>query len=197
MRIEALTTLLGSQLSEAVATGAWTSIKEGLQAALLDPNAALSSLSLKIHARLLNSATALAAREAHTNLTSAVVGLYLDKTRTHTIPTIATGVSLKKRSHQALVQLFKMLVEANCILPKYWIRYPEKYVEEMVGGMVGLLAIKGLNRKIVYPLHLLALVDPHAKWLKVWRRMMPPSSSSWSTTSHRRWRTRRSRSGWS
>ena len=172
-RIESLNTLLMTQLGDIVASAAWDdTIREGLRSSVLDANPTVSALALKIHSRLLSAGNAIppqAAKEAHASLVGAILGLYADKTRLHTIPTFAQGVLFKKKKiHWALIKAHALLAEVNALLPKFWLRYPEKYVREIVNGIMQLLSFQAPSRKMLSPVHLMALVDPKAKWILKW-----------------------------
>ena len=168
VKTEALNTLLMTQLADVVGSGSWEPIRDGLQSALLDSNSNVSGLSVKIHARLLSNISPMATKEAFANLVGAVMGLYKDKTRWHGLPTFVTGLAFKKKVHFALSQVLKLITDVNCDLPKFWIRYPEKHVHEIVQNMVSLVGFGVPNKKIMTPLNILALCDPQAKWLKFW-----------------------------
>lgn len=80
--------------------------------------------AFKVHARLLSGfGSAQATSEAFSNLVNAVLSLYADKTRTHSIPTLNGSINLKKRSPMTLFQVMRLWIDACLIVPKYWIRY--------------------------------------------------------------------------
>ena len=93
VRTEALTTLLSTaQLNEVVGSQTWSSIKTGLQAALLDitgdkasqdEGTKLSILALKVYTRLVGSTTEnngpFATREGFVGLTDFLIALYTGK----------------------------------------------------------------------------------------------------------------------
>ena len=88
-RIEALNTLLVSQVSECISVHCWPAIKEGLQAALLDTNAAVAGLALRIYSKMLANVTPFCTKEAFVSMTSTIIGLYKDRTRNYQLPTIS------------------------------------------------------------------------------------------------------------
>ena len=53
-------------------------------------------------------------------------------------------------------------------LPSYWLRYGERVVVEMVSATFSLLSLTYTRPSMLGPVHLLALIDPSAYWLKKW-----------------------------
>ena len=179
-KLEALGTLLSTQLVDVVGSPSWPSISEGLQAAILDQNVSVSSLGRKVYSRLVGNITPFATKEAFVSLLGSLTAVYADKTRAHLLPTTASGVMFKKKLHLNLVQAVKLISQVACDLPRHWTRYPEKYVDQMIlafikflnisGGGVGAAAVKGKSSQQapLSPVHILALVDNKARWLRHW-----------------------------
>ena len=133
----------------------------------------VSALALKVHARMLGNMTPFCTKEAFVNIVDTLIRLYKDKTRSSIIPVSGSEVSFKKKSHQNLLHIYKLLVSACRDLPRFWIRYPEMYVTEIVKSMVELAAFSEARSRGRTPAHLapanfLSLVDPRAKWLQTW-----------------------------
>ena len=181
-KLEALGTLLSTQLVDVVGSPSWSSVCEGLQAAVLDQNLNVSSVGRRVYSRLVSNISPFATKEAFVSLLGSVTSVYADKTRAHLLPTAASGVLFKKKFHQNLVQAVKLISQVACDLPKYWTRYPEKYVDQMalafvnflnhsvVGGGVGagIGKSKSTQQAPLSPVQLLSLVDNRARWLKHW-----------------------------
>ena len=172
-KIEALNTLLLTQLGDIVGSrDSWSLIKTGLQAALTDSNATVCALSLKIHSRLMVHISPFATKEGFTSLIQGIMSLYLDRTRAHSLPTFSSsGINFRKKLHAALVQAVNLVVDVACDLPRYWTRYPEKYIEEMISIMFDLLSFplnSSPSKQVIYPIHILSTVSPRAKWLHNW-----------------------------
>ena len=178
-KLEALGTLLSTQMADVVGSPSWCSVSEGLQAAVLDQNLSVSSLGRRVYSRLVGNVSPFATKEAFVSLLGSVTSCYADKTRAHLLPTAASGLLFKKKFHQNLVQAVKLISQVACDLPKYWTRYPEKYVDEMAlafiyflnysvpGGGVGGKS-KSAQQAPLSPLQMLSLVDNRARWLKHW-----------------------------
>ena len=171
-----------TQIADVVGSPSWSSVSEGLQAAVLDHNLSVSSLGRRVYSRLASNVSPFATKEAFVSLLAAVTSAYADKTRAHLLPTAASGVMFKKRLHQNLVQAVKLVSQVACDLPKYWTRYPEKYVDQMAlafvrflnhgggggGGGGGIGRSKSAQQAPLSPLQILSLVDNGARWLRHW-----------------------------
>ena len=167
-RIEALNTLLISQVSECVSIHCWPNIREGLQSAVLDPNPGIASLALRLYAKMLANVTPFCTKEAFVSLAHAILSLYKDRTRNYQLPTLSTEISFKKRPNNNLLQVAKLITSTCKELPRCWSRYPLNIIEEIMTAMLDLISTKTKGQKIVSPLHLVSLVDPKAGWLKAW-----------------------------
>lgn len=55
------------------------------------------------------------------------------------LPLQGSDVGLKKRSHHNVFHMFKFVVCVAKDLPRFWIRYPESYVTEIVKSMLELV----------------------------------------------------------
>jgi len=82
----------------------------------------VSLLALKVHARMLGNMTPFCTKEAFVNIVDTLIRLYKDKTRSSIVPVSGSEVSFKKRSHQNLLHIYKLLVSACRDLPRFWIR---------------------------------------------------------------------------
>ncbi|TRY70063.1 hypothetical protein TCAL_15021 [Tigriopus californicus] len=166
VKIEALNTLLLTQLSEIVSTESWPFVKEGLQSSLMDSSSNVSFLSLKIHHRLMSNITPLATREAFTSVMSSIGGIYRDRNRIQSLPSMTSGISSKKRFHQSFLQVFKLVAHFCTELPKYWLRYPERLVHDMVEHLFQAITSPSnhhMGKKApIHPMMILAVVDPQA-----------------------------------
>lgn len=172
VKIEALNTLLLTQLSEIVSTESWSLIKEGLQASLMDSNGTVAFLSLKIHHRLMSNITPFATREAFSSVMVSIAGIYRDRNRIQSLPSMTSGISSKRKFHQNFLQVFKLLVHFCKELPKFWLRYPERLVHDIVEHLFQIISSPGnhhVGKKApIHPMMILAVVDPQAKWLTSW-----------------------------
>ena len=167
-RIEALNTLLLSQIGECLSVQSWPAIKDGLQAALLDNNAGISCLALRLYGKMLTNISPHCTKEAFSSMVSTIISLYKDRTRNYQLPAISAELSFKKRSNHNLLQTCRLITATCREMPKYWTRYPPIIVEQIMQNMLDLITLKSKGQKTLSPIHLISLVDPKAKWLKAW-----------------------------
>ncbi len=78
--------------------------------ALFDLVITVSSLALKVHARMIGNMTPFCTKEAFVNIVDTLLRLYKDKTRANLIPIQGTEISFKKKSHLTILQIYKLLV---------------------------------------------------------------------------------------
>nr|XP_053646284.1 protein broad-minded-like [Cherax quadricarinatus] len=165
---DSLNILLAVTPGEPVMQDCWPEIKKGLRECLLDDVPEIFDKALKVHCKLLTSQVHNAVKEAYLNLLSAVAGFYMSKRFLSKIPLKGDNVNL--HSCESIIRLLKILIEFQKELPLLWIRYPERFVDDMVEATFNLL---GLNlsmkdNKQMTALDMYCLVDPEASWLKRW-----------------------------
>ena len=165
VRLQALNTLLLSQITDITASQHWPSIKAGHRRCLADHNKEISCLSLKFHARLFISGSHFAIKEGFINLLQTVSGWYSDKKLSSHLP--RTGLARDSHLHQAALDILSLALSMAADLPKTWIRFPQRFVEEIIESMIELLSVKSIQGQHS-PLTLLSLVDPEAGWLRDW-----------------------------
>ena len=164
-RLEALNTLLLSQVSDITASQHWPAIKAGHRRCLADQNRQLAGLSLKFHARLVISGSHFAIKEGLINLLQTVSAWYSDKKLSSLLP--LSGLTRDCHLHQAALDILSLALSMAADLPKTWIRFPQRFVEEIIESMIELLSLASLQGQYS-PLSLLSLVDPEAGWLRAW-----------------------------
>ena len=165
VRLQALNTLLLSQITDITASQHWPSIKAGHRRCLADQNKEISCLSLKFHARLFISGSHFAIKEGFINLLQTVCGWFSDKKLSSHLP--LSGLTRDSHLHQAALDILSLALSMAADLPKTWIRFPPRFVEEIIETMVELLSVRSLQGQYS-PLTLLSLVDPEACWLRDW-----------------------------
>ena len=163
-KVQALNTLLLSQISDIVGGESWSILKTGLRKVLADPNLKVSDLGLKFHARLLVSGSHFAVKEGFQNLLETVSGWYQDKRLNAMLP--SCGMSDESHIHVACLNILNIVFSMAADLPRMWIRFPHRYVEEMIETMVAFLSITSTTQ--YSPLSMLGVVDTEAGWLKEW-----------------------------
>ena len=164
VRIQALNTLLLSQVADVVAGEQWPSIKVGFRRCLSDPDSAVSSLALKFHARLAASGSHFAVKEGFVNLLTTLTSWYTDKKLISILP--SNGLSAKQSIHVAYLNILNLIVKISKSLPKSWIRFPLRYVEEIIETMLELLVIQ--SNDYYSPMDMISIIDYEATWLRDW-----------------------------
>ena len=78
----------------------------------------------------------------------------------------SSGLSANSFIHVAYLNILSLVVNIAKSLPKSWIRYPHRYVEEMIETMLELLFIP--NNGSYSPMDMIAIIDYEATWLRDW-----------------------------
>ncbi|XP_032231203.2 protein broad-minded isoform X2 [Nematostella vectensis] len=172
VRCKALGALAQVPQSDIIASEHWSAIRKGLLAALADPDEHLAEKSLKFHARIFLTSSSHAAREIYTCLAE---HLWLHFTNSsQRLNTIDEGLNVSAPSNIRLLTRFRLLNEFQHEVPSYWIRYPERFLEEIVESTFSLFSLSTTPRGVpgeeecLSPLWYIALLDPLANWFKKW-----------------------------
>jgi len=171
-RLKSLSVLQQVPQTDLVASDAWELTKDGLQHALNDENEEINSKALKFISRLFLTGSSHVIREYFLLLIEDLTEYFNDST-SHMV-NLNCGLDLGDRRNVLLLKKFRLLNDIQKELPTTWLRYSEKYVEEMIESLVNLLGVSpakiSSNRDTVLmnPLHFLSLVDPQAIWFKKW-----------------------------
>ena len=164
VRIQALNTLLLSQVADVVASDQWPGIRLGFRRCLSDPDPAVTSLALKFHSRLAASGSHFAVKEGFVNLLATLTSWYTDKKLISMLP--SSGLSAKQSLHVAYLNILSLIVKISKSLPKSWIRFPQRYVEEIIESMLELLVVQ--SNGYYSPMDMISMIDHEATWLRDW-----------------------------
>ncbi|XP_063889344.1 protein broad-minded-like [Scylla paramamosain] len=167
-RNDSLNILISVSPGEPVMQDGWPDIRKGLRDCLFEECDEIFDKSLKVHCRLLTSQVHNAVKEAYLNLLDAVAGFYFFKQHVAKIPVRGEKIHLK--TCENLIRILKILIEFQNELPLIWIRYPERYVDDMVEATIRLLGLQPPSRdlQLMTVLDMYSVVDPDASWLKRW-----------------------------
>uniref|UniRef100_A0A8C3W2Q8 Protein broad-minded n=1 Tax=Catagonus wagneri TaxID=51154 RepID=A0A8C3W2Q8_9CETA len=151
VRYEALQTLCSAPPSDVLNCENWTTLCEKLTVFLSDPDPVFSFF---YHSRTKYLELYFLSRESH-------------------IPTLSTGIDITNPNVNRLLKKVRLLNEYQKEAPSFWIRHPEKYMEEIVESTFSLLSVKHdqshlVSQKILDPIYFLALIDTKAVWFKKW-----------------------------
>lgn len=171
-RISAFSVLQQVPQTDLVASDAWKATRKGLMLALDDNEEEINLQALTFISRLFVSGSSHVVHEYFLILIENLFEYFNDDT-SHMI-SIHTGLDLGDRRNILLLRKFRLLNQIQKELPTYWLRYSDKYVEEMTESLFQLLEISPtpisstVGKNLMSPLHFLSLLDPQAIWFKYW-----------------------------
>ncbi|XP_023592950.1 protein broad-minded isoform X3 [Trichechus manatus latirostris] len=171
VRYEALQTLCSAPPSDVLNCENWATLCEKLTVSLADPDLVFSDRILKFYAQTFTLSPLHMTKEIYTSLAKHLELYFLS--RENRIPTLSTGVDITNANVIRLLKKVRLLNEYQKEVPSFWIRHPEKYMEEIVESTLSLLSVKYdqshlVSQKILDPIYFLALVDAKAVWFKKW-----------------------------
>ncbi|KAM4632881.1 protein broad-minded [Polymixia lowei] len=174
VRWEALQALCCAPPSDVLSCESWSSLRRNLSVALSDPDPDLSDKVLRFFAKTFSSSPLNVTRDIYTSLAKSVESTFLShKLR---FPTGSAGIDLIDRPDiNRLLKQMRLMNDFQREVTSFWIRHPEKYMEEVIESTFSLLSLHpehGLaspgTEKPLEPIHLLALLDIKATWFKKW-----------------------------
>nr|XP_035974897.1 protein broad-minded isoform X3 [Halichoerus grypus] len=171
VRYEALQTLCSAPPSDVLNCENWTTLCEKLTVSLSDPDPVFSDRILKFYAQTFTLSPLHMTKEIYTSLAKYLKLYFLS--RENYIPTLSAGIDISNPNVISLLKKVRLLNEYQKEAPSFWIRHPEKYMEEIVENTLSLLAVKHdqshlVSQKILDPVYFFALVDTKAVWFKKW-----------------------------
>ncbi|XP_071503621.1 protein broad-minded-like [Diadema antillarum] len=167
-RRDALHTLLQVPPSDILACENWGRLKAGLVAALADSDEKLSESSLRFHARMFSSSSHNVMREMYTNLVDHLSNEFVVMGSKGGMP-LHHGIDATHHATQKLLKKFRLMNEFQLEVPKYWIRFPDKFIQDLTESTLNLLVQKPHPQaECLTPMCFMALLDPKALWFKKW-----------------------------
>ncbi|XP_027625272.1 protein broad-minded [Tupaia chinensis] len=171
VRYEALQTLCSAPPSDVLNCENWTTLCGKLTALLSDPDPVFSDRILKFYAQTFTLSPLHMTKEIYTSLAK-YLELYFLSRENH-IPTLSAGVDTTNSNVIHILKKVRLLNEYQKEAPSFWIRHPEKYMEEIVESTLSLLSVKHdqshlISQKNLDPIYFFALVDTKAVWFKKW-----------------------------
>ncbi|XP_064454128.1 protein broad-minded isoform X2 [Mirounga angustirostris] len=171
VRYEALQTLCSAPPSDVLNCENWTTLCEKLTVSLSDPDPVFSDRILKFYAQMFTLSPLHMTKEIYTSLAKYLKLYFLS--RENYIPTLSAGIDISNPNVICLLKKVRLLNEYQKEAPSFWIRHPEKYMEEIVENTLSLLSVKHdqshlVSQKILDPIYFFALVDTKAVWFKKW-----------------------------
>ncbi|XP_052063658.1 protein broad-minded-like isoform X2 [Mytilus californianus] len=171
VRVEALQTLNQNLPADFISSDHWPTMKRHLIDALDESNVQIMHLSTKFITRAFTN-TSPQTREVYTLLVEYLISQFNTK-KGNTIPNIKSGLDFTNPENVKLMKAFRLLNEFQQETINYWIRYPDRYLEEIIESTLTLYAInqngsQGGASVQLSPVHFIALIDPKAQWFIKW-----------------------------
>lgn len=179
VRLGALDQLLRMSLNEVLTSDdvLWSSLQRGLIDALSETSDdQISNMVLKFVSKGFLS-TPGNARELYATLSAYLYEYFVSKK--NPIPKIRNGLDSSKPDAAKILKAFRLLNDFQRHVPNYWIRYPDRFLEEVIQSTLKLLTLGASSATsssgagtgppaFMTPLHFLALLDPKAEWFAKW-----------------------------
>nr|XP_014349915.1 PREDICTED: protein broad-minded isoform X2 [Latimeria chalumnae] len=173
MRQEALQTLCCAPPSDVLNCESWITLRKNLTVALSDPDSALSDKILRFYAKTFSSSPLNITREIYTSLAKHLESYFLSSGSQ--IPTLHSGVDITDPDIARLLKKVRLLNDFQKEASSFWIRHPEKYMEEIVESTLSLLSVTheqalrtDTAHKALDPVYFMAMLDIKATWFKKW-----------------------------
>ncbi|XP_044281517.1 protein broad-minded [Varanus komodoensis] len=171
VRQEAMQTLCSAPPSDILNCESWTNLHKHLATALSDPDSNFSDKVLKFYAKTFSSSPLNMTKELYTSLANYLELYFLSEN--NYVPTLSTGIDITNPDVIRLLKKIRLLNDYQREVPSFWIRHPEKYMEEIMESTLSLLSLKHelshvVSTEYLDPVCFLALVDIKAVWFKKW-----------------------------
>uniref|UniRef100_A0A1A7WNH0 Protein broad-minded n=1 Tax=Iconisemion striatum TaxID=60296 RepID=A0A1A7WNH0_9TELE len=166
VRFEALRALCCAPPSDVLSCESWSVLRRNLCAALMEPD--LSENVLQFFAKSFSSSPLNVTREIYTSLAKSVESTFL--THKLSFPSGSAAVDINSPQISRLLKQIRLMNDFQKEVTTFWIRHPEKYMEEIIESTFSLLSFhhdRG-SEKTLEPVHLLALLDIKATWFNKW-----------------------------
>ncbi|KAK2864292.1 hypothetical protein Q7C36_003446 [Tachysurus vachellii] len=173
VRWEALQLLCCAPPSDVLSCESWTGLRRNLSAALADPDPDLSDKVLRFFAKTFSTSPLNVTREIYTSLVKSLETDFLYHKLS--FPSESAHVDVNRPDITRLFKQVRLMNDFQKEVTTFWIRHPEKYMEEIIESTFALLSLHpehGMSthgsEKILEPVHFLSLLDIKANWFKRW-----------------------------
>ncbi|KAK3086457.1 hypothetical protein FSP39_018719 [Pinctada imbricata] len=169
-KIDALHSLNQNMPADCISSDHWPQIRKNLMDVMLDPDPELSHLTQKFITRAF-ATTCPQTREIFTLLGENLITQFQSKRSL--IPKVKNGLDVTSPEIVKLIKSFRLLNEFQQETVNYWIRFPDKYKEEILQSTLNLFSIHQMgglmgNSAQLTPIHFVSLIDPKAQWFIKW-----------------------------
>ncbi|KAM6964920.1 protein broad-minded [Aplochiton taeniatus] len=174
VRWEALQALCFAPPSDVLSCESWSGLRRNLSVALADPDPDLSDKVLRFFAKTFSSSPLSVTREINSSLAKSIETNFLHLKIS--LPIGSAGIDVTRPDITRLLKQLRLMNDFQKEVTTFWIRHPEKYMEEIIESTFsllsvhsdqGLVASPGTDRPL-QPVHLLALLDVRATWFNKW-----------------------------
>nr|XP_020471046.1 protein broad-minded isoform X2 [Monopterus albus] len=139
----------------------------------LDSSRTKEDSVLQFFAKCFSSSPLNVTREIYTSLAKSVESIFLSHKLS--FPTDSSVIDISRPEISHLLKQIRLMNDFQKEVTTFWIRHPEKYMEEVIEGTFSLLSYHQEygssspgTEKALEPVHLLALLDIKATWFKRW-----------------------------
>ncbi|XP_038582947.1 protein broad-minded [Micropterus salmoides] len=171
VRWEALQALCCAPPSDVLNCESWSGLRRNLCAALNDPD--LTDNVLQFFAKSFSSSPLNVTREIYTSLAKSVESSFLSHKLS--FPSSSATIDINRPEISRLLKQIRLMNDFQKEVTTFWIRHPEKYMEEVIESTFSLLSFHHEHgsaspgtEKALESIHLLALLDIKATWFKKW-----------------------------
>ncbi|XP_047184716.1 protein broad-minded isoform X3 [Scophthalmus maximus] len=173
VRWQALQALCCAPPSDVLSCESWSGLRRKLCAALTEPDPDLADNVLQFFAKSFSSSPLNVTREIYTSLAKSVEISFTSHKLS--FPTGSATVDTNRPEVVRLLKQIRLMNDFQKEVTTFWIRHPEKYMEEIIESTFSLLSLhhepgstSPRTEKTLEPIHLLALLDIRATWFNKW-----------------------------
>ncbi|RXN10094.1 broad-minded [Labeo rohita] len=173
VRLEALQSLCYAPPSDVLSCESWTGLRRNLSAALTDPDPELSDKVLQFFAKTFSSSPLNVTKDIYSSIAKSLEAHFLYHKLS--FPSGSTSIDANRPDMARLLKQMRLMNDFQKEVTTFWIRHPEKYMEEIIENTLSLLALhseQGMSspgsEKSLEPIHLISLLDIKATWFKKW-----------------------------
>ncbi|TRY89906.1 hypothetical protein DNTS_034232 [Danionella cerebrum] len=173
VRWEALQSLCYAPPSDVLSCESWSGLRRNLSAALNDPDPELSDKVLQFFAKTLSSSPLNVTKDIYASIAKTLEAHFLYHKLS--FPSGSTTIDANRPDLARLLKQMRLMNDFQKEVTTFWIRHPEKHMEEIIENTLSLLALhseQGMSspgsEKSLEPIHLISLLDIKAIWFKKW-----------------------------
>uniref|UniRef100_A0A673M6T0 Protein broad-minded n=1 Tax=Sinocyclocheilus rhinocerous TaxID=307959 RepID=A0A673M6T0_9TELE len=173
VRLEALQSLCYAPPSDVLSCESWTGLRRTLSAALTDPDPELSDKVLQFFAKTFSSSPLNVTKDVYSSIAKSLEAHFLYHKLS--FPSGSTSIDANRPDMAHLLKQMRLMNDFQKEVTTFWIRHPEKYMEEIIENTLSLLALHSEqamsspgSEKSLEPIHLISLLDIKATWFKKW-----------------------------